>query len=428
MPVAASRRGLAAAATVALSAGCLLCGYEFLRSTSSTLFKTAHGSANLPIIMALTPPVVVLMLYAYGRVLSVLGPRRTLLASSLASGGAILACYFVINRGSHYDGGQLIIPRRSAAGIATGVLYLLRESYVVLILEQYWSFLNSHVDTGLARKLNGPVCGIASLGAIAGGWLVGLYSRQWGTPAMAACGAAAILPAALIAHAGYLCCGEPRPDARPAQKTDVKTSDALGLRLFKSNPVLTMMLVMILSTQIISTVLDLSLNTMMQEAMPNADVQNAWSGQFYSLLNTLAAIGQFVAAPLLLWLAPLSVIHLLGPAANFCACGYFLVSPSLSSVAVAYMSFKVFDYSIFRAAKEILYIPLSFDARFRAKELIDVFGYRAGKGGTSAMIALLRACGMAVGSAALAGVALCASALWLALAPKIAARHDKHAP
>ena len=54
------------------------------------------------------------------------------------------------------------------------------------------------------------------------------------------------------------------------------------------------------------------------------------------------------------------------------------------------MIFKSFDYSVFRAAKEILYIPLSFDARYRAKEVIDVFAYRTGKGATSILVLALQ--------------------------------------
>jgi ATP:ADP antiporter, AAA family len=421
MPITDSRRrGLAAAISVALAAGFLLCGYECLRSTSNTLFKTAYGSQNLPIVMALTPPAMIAMLYLYGRTLSVLGPRRTLLLTSVASGAAILACYVVIQRGSFYEANKLVIPRDSAAGIATGVLYLVREAYVVLIIEQYWSFLNSHATTADARKFNGPVCGIGSLGAIVGAKIVHLYSKEWGTTAMVAGGAAAIVPAAIISYIGYVYCGEPARESKPAASAE--KSDTLGLRLFRSNSMLPLMLVMILATQVISTVLDLSLNTILSDTYPSADEQNAWSGYFFYLLNCFAAIAQFAIAPLLLMVLPLTAIHLLGPLLNGCACGYFLMAPSLTSAAIAYMTFKVFDYSLFRAAKEILYIPLSFDARYRAKELIDVFGYRAGKGGSSALIALLRGLGWTVGYGALAVTALGGSVVWLIVIPRIA-RH-----
>ena len=71
-----------------------------------------------------------------------------------------------------------------------------------------------------------------------------------------------------------------------------------------------------------------------------------------------------------------------------------IIEPNVLTVGLAFFLFKAFDYSIFRAAKELLYIPLGFDERYRAKELIDVFGYRAGKGGSSVAIVVLQKAGL----------------------------------
>jgi hypothetical protein len=68
------------------------------------------------------------------------------------------------------------------------------------------------------------------------------------------------------------------------------------------------------------------------------------------------------------------------PAVHVLAAFVLLVVPTLTVAAGAFLLFKAIDYSIFRASKEMLYIPMNYDARFRAKELIDSFGYRAGKG------------------------------------------------
>ena len=78
------------------------------------------------------------------------------------------------------------------------------------------------------------------------------------------------------------------------------------------------------------------------------------------------------------------------------------------------MLFKAFDYSIFRAAKEVLYIPLGFDARYRAKEVIDVFCYRTGKGGSSLLIVLAQKAGLAMNNYYLA-IGFAVTALWLVL-------------
>jgi AAA family ATP:ADP antiporter len=85
------------------------------------------------------------------------------------------------------------------------------------------------------------------------------------------------------------------------------------------------------------------------------------------------------------------------------------------TAGTAFVLFKAFDYSLFRAAKEILYIPLSFDERYRAKEFIDVFGYRCSKGGISLFAALGQRLGLIV-EATYGALALMASALWVVLA------------
>ena len=47
------------------------------------------------------------------------------------------------------------------------------------------------------------------------------------------------------------------------------------------------------------------------------------------------------------------------------------------------LGFKVVEYSLWSGTKDLTYMPLPFEARFVAKEYIDVFAYRAGKAGTA---------------------------------------------
>ncbi|MBT7369443.1 MAG: hypothetical protein HN816_02285, partial [Gammaproteobacteria bacterium] len=46
------------AALMAMAAMFTLAGYEFIRSSSTVLFKNAYGAENLPLIMAAMPVVV----------------------------------------------------------------------------------------------------------------------------------------------------------------------------------------------------------------------------------------------------------------------------------------------------------------------------------------------------------------------------------
>jgi predicted MFS family arabinose efflux permease len=141
------------AAMMATAALFTLAGYEFIRSASTVLFKSAYGAENLPLVMAAMPVVVFCGVALYGWILSHLGPRRTLLVTSLGSAIVIVCCYLVLLTGS-----KEITP----------VLFLFKELYIVLLIEQYWSYINSSISSYTAKKINGPITGIAGIGG--GGW------------------------------------------------------------------------------------------------------------------------------------------------------------------------------------------------------------------------------------------------------------------
>ena len=92
-----------------------------------------------------------------------------------------------------------------------------------------------------------------------------------------------------------------------------------------------------------------------------------------------------------------------------------MLFPSLGVCTAVFLLFKAFDYSLFRAAKEVLYIPLPFDARYRVKEFNDAFLYRASKGGTSALIGVAGPLIGRIPGAGLALIALCSTLVWLCL-------------
>ncbi|MEK9870763.1 MAG: Npt1/Npt2 family nucleotide transporter [Gammaproteobacteria bacterium] len=371
-----------------------LIGYEFIRSSSTVLFKSAYGADKLPLVMAAMPVVVFLGVALYGWILSQLGPRRTLLVSSLGSSMIILGCYLLV-----LGGNEMVTP----------ALFLFKEFYIVLLIEQYWSYINSSVTPTTAKRVNGPVTGIAGIGGAIGGWMVGLSAESLGTETMVLCAAIALLPAALVANFTYLFHGE--PDMPPADKSQ----GHLALNLFRENKMLLSLLAVVLASQVIAAVLDFKFQGILSEEYAGEpDKETAFQGWFWGTLNTSVLLLQFVFAPLLLAFVSLRLVHLMMPLIHLAAITVAIIEPTLLTVGVAFFLFKAFDYSIFRAAKEVLYVPLGFDERYRAKEVIDVFGYRTGKGGSSVVIAVLQRLGVVMANYYLA-IGFVMALVWLAL-------------
>ena len=346
-------------------AGFLLCGYELLRPTAKdTLLSKPTQKNGLPYINTLVPVGLVVMLYGYGWLLTRCGPRKTLLLTSLLSAIGILGCYLAIRSGSK--------PAR-------GLLYIIQESLC------RFADRTVLVVSGIAaserrprRKLNGPdlrrcLRWVRSSEA--------LPSRDIRSNSDRSRCFSSVRQRSYRPHSSLIwpiAAVENHSHGGRNRRRTKKKGDYLGIELFGSQPLLILLLLIIITTQVISTTLDLNLQGQFADAIPNADARNAKLGEMYALLNSIAAVSQFVVSPLLLYMLPLAVIHVGSiPLLNtVAACGYLLRHPSLSAATTAYITFKVIDYSLFRSAKEILYIPFSFDVRYRAKELIDVWGYR----------------------------------------------------
>lgn len=388
------RRPVAGVIAVGVACAFLLCGYEFIRSVSTSLYIDAYGADRLPVVMALMPLGVLLTLYVYGVLLSRFGPARALLLTSGLSAALITACWAALRVGWH--------P-------AAGILYVFREAYIVLIIEQYWALINSSLDAGQAKRLNGPVTGLASLGGILGGTLVHLFAARVGSETFLLFAAGSLVPAGILSAVAYRLAGEPKPAPEEAGGRQ----GHLALRLFARSRYLLLFASLIALTQVVSTALDLRFSGLVEGAFAVKDERTAFLGGFYGTLNAVAAFLQFVAAPLALRRLPLPVIHLGIPLVHLCASMALLAYPSLGTGAAAYLLFKGLDYSLFRAGKEILYIPLSFDVRYRAKEVIDAFVYRFSKGSLGMLLTGAGAVVGAIPGYVYPAVAALAALVWI---------------
>ncbi len=394
MDETAAPRPVWAALLIGLAAGFTLAGYEFLRTPTNTLYVAAYGKAGLPMIMALIPLAVFACTYVYGRLLSAVGPRRTLFWTTLGSCALIAALQLAFDAGFK----EAILP-----------LFLFRNAYVVLIIEQYWSYINSTLTQANAKKYNGPICGIASLGSIAAGLVGASVVARLGTNHTALLAVAATVPAAFISDYVYRRFGSPKDEATEPRHGH------LALNLFRTEKRLPLLLGMVILTQVIEAVMMLAFQGELSAAYPDVDRQTAYSYGFYAWINGIAAALQFVAAPILMQLVKPGLVNLVIPLIHMVACAAYLKDPSLTTAAIAYAGFKSIDYSLFRAAKEVLYVPLSFEARYRTKEVIDVFGYRFSKGVTSGCITIVQNLGFVVTEVGYGSVALVAALLWAGL-------------
>ena len=400
------KRIIFAALSISVAASFLLCGYEFIRAVSDSLFIEVYTAKNLSRAMVAVPPSVLLILYIYGRLLSWIGATRTLAVTSVLSGVLILGCYIALLR---------------EIGFAAAIIYVFREAYIVIIIEQFWSFVNSTLTSKQAKIINGPFCAVASVGSVVGGMLVARWAEVLGSEKLLLFAAGSLIPAAIFGIIAYTLAGEPQPTVAE----EGGRRGHLGLKTFFSSKYLVFIGLLILSTQVISTVLELRFKGLVETEIPVTDTRTAYFGSFYAMLGAISAIMQLIVVPIALRFVSLKIIHIGIPIVHLLNGLVLTLKPSLRTSARAFLTFKALDYSLFRAAKELFYMPLSYDERYRAKQIIDSFGYRFAKGGSAGVIELIRLVVITIPSAAFSIVAMVISGVWGGIVLNLTSRYQK---
>lgn len=373
----------------------LMISYGMVRPLSNSLYSDLVGPENMFWAMALVPVVVTVIMLPYARLLSAAGPRRTLAVTTVLSGALLLAP-------------ALLRGREGAFG-----LYLWREAYIVLLVEQFWAFANSSVDTRTGKRLYGLLLIAGGLGAIAGNGLVSWLAESVGSWTLLGGSTVTLLPFLWIMDDAHR--RSPGRVEHRAEGGEPRPRGHLGLGLFRSHRRLAWLAAIIALGQLFSATMDVTFHIHLKEAFPDVDVRAAREAAFWAAVNGGSMVLNLIA-PAVLMILSLRRLHLLYPLGHLALAVLALVLPGFWTAAIALAWFKVVDYSLFRSSKELLYIPLPFDARYRTKMLIDMVIYRMSKGGGALVLAALSAATVG-GGLGLPLIAACCAAGWAGCAP-----------
>ena len=131
--------------------------------------------------------------------------------------------------------------------------------------------------------------------------------------------------------------------------------------------------------QMTATITDFQFNNYLEKMYPEKDIRTEYFGRLLAFGNILTMSFQFIGIFIFIRYLGKFRTHLMVPAI-LCLNGLaFIVYPVYGVISYAFLTIKCFDFSLFNVIKEMLYIPLKMEEKFRAKALIDVFMYRGAK-------------------------------------------------
>jgi AAA family ATP:ADP antiporter len=380
--------------------------YAVAGSAAPALFLTRYGAQKLPIVwvlVAAASAVAVGGVNLAGRRLDVV---QLFVWASVISAGAL--------------GLLLLLEGRHVPLVAYG-LYVWKDIYIIVLVELFWTFANIAFGVRTATRTYGLFCAAGSMGGIVGSKLVGVLSRSMGTVQVlwlllpilfvGAWGCQNLAREVVIPGAGRGTPGSDQPQTRGALRE--------GLKLLQASPYLLLLMALVAVVQVVITLNEFQFSAAVEATFPDLDARTGAIADIAVIINSISFALQVATSMMLrvvgMPLAMLSIPVLL--ATSLCLA---VARPTFGVIALCQVVGKCMDYSLFRACKEILYIPLSYAEKTQGKAFVDIFVYRVAKGGVGLFLLSLAGLGAHLG-VRLATLALCG--VWLALAAFILRRY-----
>ena len=140
-----------------------------------------------------------------------------------------------------------------------------------------------------------------------------------------------------------------------------------------------MIAAVLLMVQLVSPMIEFEFMHVIEQRYPEREARTEALSFFFSLLSAFAIGVNLLLTPILLSRFGVLAGLLVQPISMFVSTLGFMLSPGLWSASFMKISDRGLSYSINRASKELLYIPVDPDVMYQVKGWIDMFGYRTFK-------------------------------------------------
>ena len=348
--------------------GAMLCGffiladYSIIYPVSNSLFISTYGTHFFPYAWLVSIPLNLLLVGLYNKYLPKLGCLKTYLIVSGSIVTINYSCAFLVKQYS----------------FLSFFLYVWKDVYVMLMFQQLWSVIHSTVSLKRAKYLYGIFFGVGGLGSLAGSLLPGFFAVKMGSESLLYM----TLPLYLCLTAAFMLTLKKSNAGASLQLEEKKdTKDALmhGIQLILNSRILVFIALSVLFMQLSATLIDYQFNTFLEKSITVKDLRTEYTGRMQAIGLSFTVFMQFFGTYLLVQRVGIKRLHIAFP---FILCVMSILCflfPGFGIVTFTVIFLRSYNSSLFSIIKEMLYIPLNPDQKFRAKAFIDVFLFRFAK-------------------------------------------------
>ena len=317
------------------------------------------------------------------------------------------------------------------AGLPVGVpFFLWLGIFNMMVVAQFWSLANELFSEDQGKRLFPIIALGGTLGAIAGSYAAKLL--------IGVIGIGAIMPLA----AGLLvaCIALTLVGSRLAKKVSEHEADHQekplekegGFKLVMSVKYLRLIAIMIVLYNLVNTTGEYILGSVVTDtakAAANGDAELAkrmvgeFYGNFFTWVNIVAALLQaFVVSRVVRFIGVRAALLVLPAIALG---GYALIAtvPILMWIKVAKIAENGVDYSLHNTVRQMLWLPTTPEAKYKAKAAVDSFFVRFGDMLSAGVVWI--GTSLALSPQMFAGVNVAAVLIWLVMAYLVGREHER---
>ncbi len=360
-----SRDEFAKTVPITLAYGLLLASLYLLKPARNALFLDKQGIAELPYVLVMVAVIGGLTTAVYGNYAKTVRIDRLIRITFIAMIGVLFGFRYLLTTGW---------------GWVVYAFYIWVALYGLLSTSLIWLLANAMFTSREARKVFGFIGTGGIAGAIAGGAFTGSVAKILGTANLLfVCAAIIVLVLALLSSS--------KPQEQPVRTQKRRAKD--GLSNILQSPLLINLAITAGLIAVVSVIVDIQFNEMVDRAYPDTDDKTAFFGTFFAYLSGFGFLFQLVLTPVILRSFGVGIAILILPVAMGLGSGAILIAPGLIAAMIAKGADGSFRHSIHKAASEVLFLPVPPEQKNQAKLLLDTSVDTAATGIAAVLVLLL---------------------------------------
>ena len=382
----------------------LLCSYYIIRPMRDEM-GILGGVENLQWLFTGTLLVMTMAIPLFGWISSSF-PRRQFLPYVYSFFITILLLFY------------FLLDRQIAQVYVARAFFIWASVFNLFVVSVFWSFMTDLYSNTQARRLFGFIAAGGTVGALTGPALAVLLVQPFGAKTL-------LLVSAVFLLWAIVCIAKlsvwSATNTRVKDETIARQQENLlgggiwsGVTMVMHSPYLLGICLLMLLFTTLATFLYFMQAQIIRDAFADSAQRTAVFASIDLVVNGLTLITQiFITSRLIKWFglaAVLAIIPLL------LAIGFIILglSPVLGVLLVVQVIRRAGNYAVMRPAREMLYVVLSREEKYKAKNFIDTVVYRTGDAVSAWVYAGMRSVGMSLSTIALIAVPVALVWAWVA--------------